>query len=180
MGVNTLLFSILIGLSAHLEKIGYLEQQKKIKIPWNFSLILSLLSSIACLSGGLTSHHMLHRLLPAISHLFGSALLTTIGVWILLHTLISHYTETQPFPNQLGFDDMMIMCTTEFMADLAIGFGTGFSGFNVFFIAIAMGFFCFFCILTPTRWISLSVPLQFREFIPILSGFLLITMGLLQ
>jgi putative Mn2+ efflux pump MntP len=176
----SILWSILIGISTNFDNlgIGLSYGIRKTHIPWLFYILTALTSFSACVFGGMTALRIGHFISVSTSDLFGSLILVCIGFWSIIQAFTP---QNRDFAHceTLGFSEMMFIALAEGLADLSIGFGTGFAKQSVFGTAFSVGFFSFLFLSIPVYFGRRLLPLKFSKSAKFFSGFLLIVVGML-
>lgn len=171
-----------IGLSTNLDgiRIGLFYGIRKVAVPWRFYAVISVVSVLGSLIGGLTGQRITHGMSSSLYGLIGSAILITMGLWAMIQTFAKDSEHDKMTPLNIGFHETMLMGVSEAMADLSLGFGTGFIGLNVLTVAISIGVFRLVCLFLANRLGRRLTPSKFSRSAEVISGILLIVVGLLR
>lgn len=182
MGIVSILSILAIGLSTNLDgiRIGLFYGMRKIAVPWRFYAVISIVSVLGSLIGGLTGQRITHLASSPLFGPIGSAILVTMGLWTMIQTLTHDGERDDVTPARIGFNETMLIGASEAMADLSLGFGTGFIGLNVITVAISLGVFRLVCLFLANHLGHRLSAVRFSRSAEIFSGILLIIVGLLR
>jgi len=175
----SLLFCILIGISSNFDNvgIGLSYGVRHARIPWLFCSLTALTSFTACILGSVTGWRITHLMSATTCSLLGSSIMVCIGLWTVIQTMISK-TDDPDTAITIGFSELMFMALAQGLTDLSIGFGAGFAKLNVLSIALSVGAFSFLFLLIPARLGMRLVSNKLGKSATLLSGLLLIVVGL--
>lgn len=200
MDLQSIMLILTIGLASNLDNagVGISYGIRNIHIPIKANLMIAVISSLASFIGGAFGNWLTQWIRPILAHLLGTIVMVTVGLWVLLQPLLKKKSNNDPTTNRLteilrdpekadrdqsksiNFMESILLGIALSMNALAGGFDVGITQSNIIFAAIVMGVLSFLTI-SICCWIGrkfMSEKLGDRA--TILSGLLLIYIGLLQ
>lgn len=196
-----LLAVIAIGLASNLDNagVGIAYGVRKIRIPWYSNLAIACISFIATFVSGLFGSVISSWIAPWIGQLIGTFVIVGVGVWVLVQPLVekkhsplekdsNHLTRLLRNPEEADKDssksislgESILLGIALAMNALAGGFNAGITHLNIWHTSLSVGLFSYILLALCTSFGEKYAAEKFGNQATIVSGILLILIGLHQ
>lgn len=191
-----------IGLASNLDNagVGIAYGVRKIRIPWYSNLAMSIISALGALLFGLFGNVIAFYVRPWVSHLVGSAVIISVGIWVLLQAykeadaartvcdssgsfsrLLRNPEEADKDSSQsISLNESIILGAALAMNAFAGGFSAGVIHLNIWFTALSVGIFSYLLSTLSTWFGEKYAAEKLGGRATIISGILLILIGICQ
>jgi len=146
--------------------------------PWLFYFLTTTVSCLAYISGGMTGVKASYSMPSTTSNLIGSAILVLIGLWTVLNPYLFRLLTSEVQIQTIGFSELMFIAVSQIMANLSVGLGTGFAGVDIVTSAIFVGMLSFIPAIIPAYFMKHPLTNRLHHHAGLMSGLLLIVVGL--
>ncbi|SDN33444.1 putative sporulation protein YtaF [Paenibacillus sp. yr247] len=201
MGLQNLMAIVAIGIASNLDNagVGIAYGVKKIRIPLISNIIIALMGFVLTLVGGLFGDWVSLWLPTIICNVIGMIVLVIIGVWVLCQPLLAKKSEKKPPTDGLilrilqnpenadwdgsksvGFIESIILGVALSINNLAGGFDAGITHLNVWATSSISGIFSYICVGLFSFLGAKFTSHKLGQRASIISGTLLILVGLHQ
>lgn len=201
MELDSIIIVLLISVASNLDNagVGISYGIRDIHIPVKANAMIAFISAVATLIGGAFGSWLTHWIKPTFAHLIGTIVIVSVGIWVLCQPMLKNrsaegkgstnmVTQILRTPEKADRDESKSISFTESitlgialsMNALAGGFDVGVTDLNIFLAALFVGIISFLMI-SVCCWIGRRfVSDKIGDKATILSGLLLIYIGLLQ
>lgn len=208
--INTILFGIAIAIAANLDNlgVGIAYGMQNIRISHKANLIIAAISFIATILSSFLGTVITLYVSPMIANIIGALLLCGVGLWVLAQPFITASRSNQPlldvilaktrfyigpaeilqYPERADIDhsrdvgswEATLLGIALSINALAGGFATGVIGISPLFESILVGVFSFLTIFAGYYFGKKYAAEQLSKYATVISGTLLIAIGLHQ
>jgi putative sporulation protein YtaF len=201
MMLNHLMQVVLIGIASNLDNagVGIAYGVRGIRISKSANLMIAIISLLMTLVSGVIGAWLSMYISSLISHLIGAVVIVSVGIYVLYQPFRKRQTVKLPTNHNLlqrilqqpeeadldqsktiSFKESLILGSALGINALAGGFDAGVTHLHVVSTSVAVGFFSF-VVLGLTDYIGHKyIAVRFDKLATILSGILLILIGLFQ
>ena len=192
---------VLIGIASNLDNagVGIAYGVRGIRISKSANLMIAIISLLMTLVSGVIGAWLSMYISSLISHLIGAVVIVSVGIYVLYQPFRKRQTVKLPTNHNLlqrilqqpeeadldqsktiSFKESLILGSALGINALAGGFDAGVTHLHVVSTSVAVGFFSF-VVLGLTDYIGHKyIAVRFDKLATILSGILLILIGLFQ
>ncbi|MGG0824553.1 sporulation membrane protein YtaF [Paenibacillus turicensis] len=191
---------IVIGLASNLDNagVGIAYGVRNIRIPWYSNLTISFISFLATLVSGLFGNWISTHIPVWISHLIGTVVIVSVGVWVLLQPLAnqirSRHNNTNNFTHfisnpekadkdqsqSISLPESILLGTALAMNALAGGFNAGITSLNIWCTSLAVGVISYVLLWACAALGAKYIAERFGNVATVISGLLLVLIGINQ
>ncbi|GGH12580.1 sporulation membrane protein YtaF [Paenibacillus segetis] len=192
---------IVIGLASNLDNagVGIAYGVRKIRIPWYSNLAISTISFLATLMSGLFGNWISTYIHPWVGQFIGTVVIVGVGIWVLLQPFIekkhapkesdtNSFTRLLRNPEEADKDssksislpESILLGAALAMNALAGGFNAGITNLDIWYTSLSVGVFSFLLLLLCAGFGKKYAAERFGNTATVVSGLLLIVIGLNQ
>jgi len=192
---------VVIGLASNLDNagVGIAYGVRKIHIPWYSNLTISFISFLATLLSGLFGNWLSVWVQPWIGQMIGTVVIVGVGIWVLLQPyfekklaqqdndsgaltrLLRNPEEADKDSSQsISLGESILLGIALAMNALAGGFNAGITRLNIWGTSLSVGLFSFILLAFCAGFGKKFAAEKFGNRATIISGLLLILIGLHQ
>ncbi|GGA27411.1 sporulation membrane protein YtaF [Paenibacillus physcomitrellae] len=197
-----LLAILAIGLASNLDNagVGIAYGVRKIRIPWYSNLAVAFISFLGTLLSGAFGSLLALWIHPWIGHAVGSVVIIAVGIWVLLQSSKEAQIQEIPPPSaghfsrllrnpeeadkdsskSISLSEAMILGTALAMNALAGGFNAGVTELNIWLTSLSVGIFSYLLFALSAWFGEKYAAEKLGSRATIISGVLLIVIGLGQ